>query len=368
MKKIPPAWLFLPLILLVSCRKSGSAVSSPVTLGVTPWPAAYTAEAVQQAYGFIASDCDFVTHHMDDGIPYEEAFRGLPMPASLEADIQFRRANTPAGKPVFLSVSALDLSRVQRAAYWKNDPDADTVTRQFWEGLPFDHPAVIKAYLGYLHYLIDQFHPSWINFGVESNAEGWVDSSFQQYKRFCAAVYASLKQEHPGTPLMLSLMVSESGSGYRRAAELMACTDWVALSAYPYTSVSSSANGNTDPDLFPAGYFEHWLDLAPNKPWCFAETGYIAEPLQVPEFNLFKDGRPEWQNRYLQKLGKLMHSRNGRFISWFCYADYDALIPELQAMGVYQPLFLFWRDIGLFDGQQRPRPALETWRSLRAGK
>lgn len=353
---------------MVSCRKSETGVSSPVKLGVTPWPAAYTAEAVQQAYSFIASDCDFVTHHLDDGIPYEEAYQGLPMPSSLEADIHFRKAKTPAGKPVFLSVSALDLSRAHRAAYWKDDDFADPEIRKFWEALPFNHPAVIQAYLGYLHYLIDQFHPSWINFGVESNAESWIDSSFQEYKQFCAAVYTSLKQQYPGTPIMLSLMVSESPSGYRRASELMGYTDWVALSAYPYTTVSSSVHGNTDPDLFPAGYFEHWLDLAANKPWCFAETGYIAEPLQVPEFNLYKDGRPEWQNRYLQKLGKLMRGRNGQFISWFCYADYDALIPELQAMGVYQPLFLFWRDIGLLDGQLQPRPALATWKKLRAGE
>lgn len=360
--------LAVALICLASCRKTGPAVPEPVKLGVTPWPAAYTAEAVQQVYDFIRTDCDFVTHHLDDGIPYEEAFHGMPMPASLETEISFRKSHTPAGKPVFLSISALDLSRSQRAAYWRNSPQTDNSIQEYWSNLPFDHPDVIKAYINYVKYLVSQFHPLWINYGVESNADRWTDSSFQHYKRFCASVYAALKQEYPDIPLMLSLMVSESEAGYQRVKELMAFTDWVALSAYPYTTVSSSANGDTNPDLFPAGYFEHWLNLDPVKPWCFAETGYIAEPLDVPEFDLHKNGQSGWQDRYLIKLGDLMRSKKGQFISWFCYADYDALIPVLKSMGEYQPLFLLWRDIGLYDEKHQARPSLKTWKALRAGR
>ncbi|MBZ5858955.1 hypothetical protein [Flavihumibacter profundi] len=352
-------------LLFPFCSKKKDQVPEPVRLGVTPWPAAYSLADQQQAYAFIGSDCDFVSHHIDEGIPYDEAFNHRPMPVSLVNEVKFRKENTPSGKAIFLSVSALDLSRKKKVGYWRNNEGTPSAIRQYWESLPFDHPDVITAYVNFVNYLVGEFSPAWINFGVESNSESWDETEFQRYKIFCRAVYTALKKSHPGTPVFLSVMVSEAPKAYQNAKELMPYTDWVAMSAYPYVTVSSSASGNTNPDLFPTGYFEHWLDLSPEKPWCFSETGYIAQNLDVPEYNLHKEGRPEWQNRYLEKLGDLMRTRKGQFLLWFCHTDYDALIETLKSTGDYQPLFLFWRDIGLYDENHKARPVLQTWRDLR---
>ncbi|MBC6492144.1 hypothetical protein BC349_13870 [Flavihumibacter stibioxidans] len=121
-------------------------------LGVTPWLA----------------DCDFVSHHFDDGIPFEEAFSHSSMPATLVKDVGFRKSHT-TGKPVLLSISALDLSRKQKAAYYRDAPETPDEVKARWTELPFDHPDIIMAYTNYIRWLAGQFQPAWINYGVESN-------------------------------------------------------------------------------------------------------------------------------------------------------------------------------------------------------
>lgn len=73
-------------------------------------------------------------------------------------------------------------------------------------------------------------------------------------------------------------MATEAPASLQLASQLMPCTDYIALSAYPYTHVSSSADGNTHPALFPADFFTRFIDLDLSKPFYFAETGCIVEP------------------------------------------------------------------------------------------
>ena len=43
-------------------------------MGVTPWPADFTSAEIDSAYQFINHHCDIVSHHFDEGIPYEDAY------------------------------------------------------------------------------------------------------------------------------------------------------------------------------------------------------------------------------------------------------------------------------------------------------
>lgn len=362
--KLSSAAIVATGLLLFSCKKTEPAPAEKSLLGVTPWPADFTVDEQRKAYDFIQADCDFVSHHFDDGIPFEEAFSNSGMPATLVNDVIFRKSHT-TGKPVLLSVSALDLSRKQKAAYYRDAPQTPANVKARWKELPFDHPDIIKAYTNYILWLAGQFHPAWINYGVESNLALWPAADFARYKNFLREVYTALKKEFPHTPIMLSLMVTEEPMAFQYGRELMPYSDFVALSAYPYTHVSSSADGNTDPTLFPANYFERWIDLDSGKPWCFAETAYIAETLDLPEFSLKKYGTPGWQDEYLQMTTTLLTKRKGKFMVWFCYKDYDAGVQRLKQTGQYQPLFSFWQDTGLFDETHQPRPALATWRLFR---
>jgi len=284
-------------LLAPGCKKTADTPETRTFyMGVTPWPADFTVSEVDSAYRFINDHCDIVSHHFDDGIPYEEAYYNMPMPANLQQDVQTRKTKTEAGKKIFLSVSALSLTRVSKAEYYQNVPVSDSI-KNYWRQLAFDDNNMVTAYMNYISWLIGQFQPVYVNFGVESNAAGWNATQFVQYKNFIAAVYQQLKVKYASIPFFISFIVDESNEGFNYAGQLTAYTDLLGLSAYPYVTVSSSAGGNTNPALFPTGYFDKFINLSPGKSLAFAETGYIAENLVIPSYSLNKQGNEEWQKK-----------------------------------------------------------------------
>ena len=351
---------FLSLFPLFSCTKSKQQETRSFYMGVTPWPADFTAVEQAKAYQFINTECDLVSHHFDEGIPYKEAFSLLPMPLKLQENLQFRKANTLPGKKILLSVSALNLTRKEKADYFPEGAVEDSVKNR-WASLAFDSPEMITAYVNYISWLVDQLQPDFVNYGVESNLDSWDLVQFARYKQFLSRVYSQLKVKYPNLPFFVSFMVYEVPQALALSRELLPYTDYVALSAYPYSSVSSSVNGNTDPALFPADYFSRFADLDANKPFAIAETGYIAEDLSIPSFSLQKTGTPTWQQAYLEKLCAFAQSRKARFLVWFCYKDYDAGSQTLLAAGLYQDLLGLWQDTGLYDEAGHARPAFTSW-------
>lgn len=332
-------------------------------MGVTPWPGDFTETELNKAYTFINNNCDIVSHHFDEGIPYEEAFNNQNWPEGLITELTTRQTNTAAGKTVLLSSSALSLSRKTKAPYSRFSESITTNIKNRWEAMSFNNDSVVTAYVHYIRYMAATLQPSFINFGVESNEPTWSDAEFVLYKDFISKVYGQLKAALPGIPLMVSFMVTELPASLNLARQLLPYTDYIALSAYPYTHISSSANGNTNPALFPSGFFTRFIDLDRNKPFCFAETGYIAEDLVVPSFNLNKQGNSGWQNDYLQLICELTNQRKGKFIIWFCHKDYDAANNTLRRLGLYQDIFALWEDTGLTDDNNNQRPAYNTWLS-----
>ena len=260
---------------------------------------------------------------------------------------------------MLLSVSALDLTRIAKAEYHKNSTVSQTI-KDSWTSLPFDNPNIIIAYTNYVNVLITGFSPDYVNFGVESNVSSFNSVEFQKYKTFLSQVYASLKMAHPNIPMFISFIVDESNQGFLYANQLIPYTDMIGISAYPYTTISSSASGNTNPDLFPANFFEKYITMA-NKPFCFAETAYIAENLVVPFYNLNKQGNPEWQKKYLEKVCQLSQTYNAEFLIWFCSKDYDEGNLYLQQQGLYTDLFALWQDTGLIDQNNNHRISYDLW-------
>ncbi len=351
------------LIFFAGCRKKTAADTRSFYMGVTPWPADFTEAELENAYAFISANCDMVSHHFDDGVPWEEAWQQGAMPVQFRQELSLRIAKTAPGKKILLSVAPLNLTRREKAEYYaKSDPGITDSIKQYWHSLDFNDPKVITAYVRYVSWLIERLHPDFVNYGVESTVDTWDPVSFSRYKSFLAAVYAQLKSRYPALPFFVSFMVYEFPVALTLASELLPYTDYIALSAYPYTSVSSAANGNTDPSLFPGDYFTRFLDLAPGKPFVIAETGYIAEDLDIPSFSLHRHGTAAWQKAYLEKICTLAYERKAKFIIWFCHKDYDAGNRTLQSLGLYQDLFGLWEDTGLVDEAGRGRPALQSWK------
>jgi hypothetical protein len=332
-------------------------------MGTTPWPADLTIEEVDNAYHFINNHCDIVSHHFDEGIPYDEAYNGTSMPSHLLENVETRKTKTSPNTKVFLSVSALSISRTSKAAYYNNaTPLAETKT--YWEGLPFDDPKIVTAYFNYICWLIDQLNPIYVNYGVESNGQLWVEEDFLKYKTFLSQVYPKLKSKYPTTPFFVSFMVDESTNGYNYASQLTQYSDFIGLSAYPYIGLSSSSDGGTDPSKFPSDYFDRFINLAPSKPLAFAETGYIAQDLAVPAYNLNKKGNETWQNDYLELVLKICEEKQAKLFIWFCHKDYDALANAFINQGVDEEtlnLLKLWRDTGLTDENGNARQIYNSW-------
>lgn len=371
MKFIKNPFFLILLIILIGCSKNNDEVIPISTkekrtfyMGTTPWPADLTVAEVNKTYDFINNNCDIVAHHFDEGIPFEEAFNNTAMPNSLVDNVNFRLQKTAPTKKIFLSVSALAINRKAKASYYNGATTANT-TKTYWENLSFDDPKVITAYVNYVNWLIGKFHPIYVNYGVESNAMLWNASEFAKYKYFVAQVYQKLKIDNPNIPLFISFIVDESPQGLDYANQLINYTDFVALSAYPYIGVSSSANGDTNPANFPANYFEKYINLSATKPLAFAETGYAAENLVIPDLNLNKQSNEIYQKDYLEKVLDICKNKKAKLFIWFCPKDYNALITNFQNQGIYSQqtinLLSLWKDIGLINENGVQRPAYNSW-------
>jgi hypothetical protein len=349
------------LLCLAACKKNNDNEEGTRSfyMGVTPWPANFTVEAVGDAYRFINDHCDMISHHFDEGIPYEEAYRGLSMPDSLRNAVQFRKANTASGKTILLSVAALNLTRHEKADYYNLAKQKDSIVN-YWKQLPVNDTKVITAYIQYISYLVDALQPSFVNFGVESNDFNWDPVKFVQYKDFISKVYPALKAKYSAIPFFVSFMVNDSPLALQYATQLLNYTDYITLSAYPYSQLIAT-NKNSDPKLLPADYFTRFIELAPEKPWGFAETGYVAEDLVIPAFNLNGKGNETWQKDYLDLICGLCNDKKARFLVWFCYKDYDASSELLKSLGLYTDLFGLWEDTGVVDENGKLRPAFDLW-------
>ncbi|NHN25727.1 hypothetical protein FIA58_008550 [Flavobacterium jejuense] len=333
-------------------------------MGTTPWPADLTIEEVDKTYNFINEHCDIIAHHFDEGIPYEEAFNQTVMPQELLENINTRKTKTSSNTKVFLSVSALSITRVTKAKYYESATTTQTI-KDNWEQLPFDDENVATAYFNYMCYLIDEFDPIYVNYGVESNGQFWNPIEFIKYKQFLGEVYTQLKVKYPNIPFFISFIVDESNIGFDYASQLIQYTDLIGISAYPYASISSSQSGNTNPDNFPADYFEKFIALDLNKSIAFAETAYIAQDLVIPYYNLNKQGNENWQKKYLEKVLNLCHSKRAKLFIWFCPKDYDALITTFQNQGQNdietESLLKLWKDTGFMDESDNRRASYNSW-------
>jgi hypothetical protein len=357
MRKI---WL-IPLIFVACNKSSSSPPGRSFYMGVTPWPSNFTQPAELSAYAFINTHCDIVSHHFDDGIPYAEAYGGSPMPAALQSDVQTRKANTAPGKTILLSVAALDQTRTHKAAYYTGETNPNDSVESYWNQLPTNDSMVVVAYINYISYLIDELQPSFVNYGVESNATSWDSTGFAQYRSFLSQVYPQLKAKYPTLPFFVSFIVNGYPQATQLASQLTSYTDYITLSAYPYTDPSVTPGGEANPGQMPSNYFTRFLDLAPAKPWAFAETGYIAKNLSIPSLNISEQGNDTWQNAYLSTVCQLCEQRKATFLIWFCEQDYDAGDALLKSLGEYQDYYSLWQDIGLTDSSGAGRPSYQLW-------
>ncbi|MDJ0904842.1 MAG: hypothetical protein QNI96_02380 [Woeseiaceae bacterium] len=336
----------------------------PVTrafdMGFTTWPYDATVAAVNFVYTEISARGDFVAHHLDGGIPWQEALDGSAYNAAVEAEIQGRLDNTPANQRLYLAISPFSGGRDGLAANWgagTNEP-----LQAPWDSRDFDSPEVITAYTNFARDMITRFQPTYFNLGIEASELLVNDlDRFNRYVTFATQVAAALRADFPNLRLMVSVALKSPGSARAQTIEanigpLIDLVDVVGISVYPYVFFDHADKG--DPANLPADWFSQIQNVAGGKPIAVAETAWIAERLEVPAFGVDVMASAQNQADYMTELFNEAEALDAEFIVWWALVDFDALWDGVLAQ---DPVARIWRDTGLFDEALNTRPALDTW-------
>lgn len=331
----------------------------PFRQGFTPYPPDVTEEAIAWTYAGIATTADLIAHHFDNGVPWDEALRGLPYPPLVANEIARRLALTPPGMPVYLAVTPISNLRDGLALAWTDQ--GAVPLEEPWASRSFDHPAVRKAFFRHCVRMIDTFDPDYFAYAVEIDLLARLaPESFQAFRKLLRSTYRKLQARYPELPIFFTFTLGQPGhwEEVRSVVEpLLPYTDVLAVSTYPY--LAAGLDGR--PQNIPEDWFSQARDLAPEKPFAVAETGFTAEPVDLPTLGVHLPGRKAWQKRYVKALLGELTRLDASFVVWFVLGDYDKLWERAEEMGASE-LFKAWRDTGLYDERLHRRPALKIWK------
>jgi hypothetical protein len=379
--------LLILLIFLnfIACRKIETPKGPPLPgvkpvsprsyhMGFQPWPYGTTQESVDYTWQKLSSDADTVSLHIEEGVPWPEAYAGLPFSANFQAVIQDKVNRTPSTHKRFLSVNPLNVSRNGIALY-----RGDNILMPLpapWNTYALDSIEVKTAYLNYVRRMVQSFNPHYLCIGIEVNI--LMRESPAQWDAFVALMahtYTNIKAEYPGLPIFLSFfgvsfIQTVAGSTHQQyqdqldaLSDLLPYTDYFGISLYPYMGTYLAEWETLLNDI--PGFFDKLFTIS-GKPVAVTESGYLAEAVVMDpgggpvNFN----GSPQRQNDFVQKLLDAADKYSAKLIIHFQIRDYDQMWDDLFASDpVLANQGLVWRDTGLYDGSGSARPALTTWKS-----
>ncbi len=332
-------------------------------MGFTPW--VYDAGSWDyfiDTYDKINANGDIIAHHIQTGIPWQEAYSGTAYHLNVEGDIGDRLSYTKNDKEIYLAVDCLNGTRDDLVMHWGenfNEPLSYP-----WNTYNFSSPEIIQAYSNFAIDLISRFDPRYFNYAPEISELILNDAAkFRQFKIFAAGVYANLKVAYPSLPLLVSVAFKNPDSDdaatiKTKMAGISNYYDMLGISTYGYIFFDLYRNGG-NPAYLPSAWLSQAQQIAGIKPMAITETAWIAEdyPLGEP-FDFTITGTADFQNDYLEKLFLESNDLNIEFIIWFSIVDYDAW------QAVYgNKISRIWQDTGLFDENLQERPALLTWQN-----
>ena len=360
--------LILLFAVLLACGSNENG-SRPFYMGFTPWLYAATLEARQNVYDFINTEGDIIAHHFQQGLPYTASnvadFNTYSQ--SIKDEINDRIALTERDKTIYVSVDILNTDRDDLADLW--DTTYNMPRPSPWDSRSFDSAEVIDVYINFSKVIIEKFRsdygalPKYFNYGVEiSDLMIKNPTGYTKFVTFAETVYTTLKSSYPSIKFMISIaMKSPNSTDMNTVKEKFALlkdyVDVVGISTYGYAFFSHADKGN--PDNLPADWLTQIQTIAPNKPYAITETGWIAEDLNIPAYNLNVTSNETYQDNYLKKLFNDASAIDAEFIIWFTAFDYDTLWSETLGG---DDLTKIWKDTGLIDETLHPRKSLNTWR------
>jgi hypothetical protein len=347
-----------PVLLLALAAITGP--TRPFHLGFTPFPFDYSLEAVDFAYASIAKDADLILHHLDQGIPWDEALRDAPFPNKVQTDWTEWARRSPKGHAVYLALTPLNLGRDGLAT------DLSDTKNPEWGKRPFDDPTVEKAFLNYCHRAIAIYHPNYLAIGVESNlVRSKAPDKWEGYLRLHRFIYKTLKAEHPDLPIFDTVVGTALLSGYapeykhedqmKALDDLMPTCDVFAVSIYPYMSAYTT-------DYIPENMFPELEKMGHGKPMAMAESGYPAKEFSIQSGKLVFHGTEEKQANWVRRVLDAADKGRYLFVVNYITRDYDPLWEKYGRTD----LFAIWKNIGFYDAAGKARSGLAIWREALA--
>ena len=344
-------------------------------MGFTYQPYDWSDEAFAKTFHLIGKHGDLIAHYFDNGIPWPEAFHGLPYHPHVEEDIQRRISHQQESQEVLLAVNLLASDRISLAGYLA---ETDGMERPgIWKNKDFNDPDVIRAYLNYCQDLIKRFKPNYLLYGFEIDSAIIDPESdrFQKLLIMLREVYTTLKQENPNLNIVLGFNLGDTEYMKEREnviQKLLPYTDIYAVSTYPF--IYSGIGG--DSRNIPSDWFSKVQNLAPGKPFAVAETAYLAKdfthptqglwiPFQKERLLIF--GRAKWQANYIRFLLESAQKLKAVFVNVWAIRDLDRLFEKIDAGGgeYAEPMWKLIRHSGLFDAEGKPRESLAIWEAWR---
>jgi hypothetical protein len=342
------------------------------SMGFTPFPFDGGTDGLRFSFETIRTTGDLVVMHFDNGIPWDAALLNDSgsYPADLKSELDRFRAFFPAGHKRYLAITPIAFTRDRLAP--SRGENGTTSFESPWDTLPYDHPDVIRAYVNHCRFLVGKLQPDYFAYAIESNIlrEQQPDSVWNHFALFSHAIYDSLKRTFPGLPLFQTL---QSGSVYRNPAvqtsaiaQIMEVNDVVAVSAYPYGDYEYYQDqSQANPALLPSDYFAGIAGLSPGKPFAIAETGWPSEDIVAP-YPITIHSNSQFQRDYVSRLLLAADDLHALFICWYLPRDYDAFWESSLRTRPDSALVRLWKDIGLYEGNGDPKPALNTWKQYLA--
>jgi hypothetical protein len=326
-------------------------------MGLTPFPWDFSIQAVVDTNQGIARHGDIISHHLEQGVPWSEALAGEPFHPTMMEDWNGRKAMAE-GKKIFLSLTPLNEGRNGKDLY-RGEKD-DMPLPPAFENLALNHPDVQTAYLNYCLRAITHFSPDYLAITIEANElfhnapQLWPDF-IELYQN----TYTGIKAQYPDLPVCGTISLhnltnpgwTDREEQQKQITDFLAYNDFAGISYYPFMAGQSER---------PLETFD-WLRSFTDKPIAITETGYPAETIELPTYQVTITGNTGLQDTYIHTLLERANQDGYIFVIHYLYRDYDALWEKIK--GFSPEAFVVWKDCGFLDGQGRPRPAFDTWKA-----
>lgn len=329
-------------------------VTRTFTMGFTPWLFDKSEEAIDETYAYLNGHSDIVSHHIEEGVPWTEAYYDRAFHSNMMSDWRTRRDKVSSDMAVFVSISPLDSTRTTLADYRGSASHMRLPT--MFRGLSFNHPRVKQAYLNYALRVIDYFDPDYLAITVEPNELFFHNrGAWQAYSELYIETYNALKLRHPELPVFFTTslhsfnqMREDTEDAWAAMAELWNYADIAAVSYYPYMQYPLDINAPI-PML---DELRNHTDL----PIAVSESGYPAQTLEYPGIHHIPANETLQAQVLFRMLVKAYVDEYAFFIVW-AHRDFDDLLNTLEL----PPTTLLWRDTGHLDEKGEERLSAIVW-------